>query len=54
MSITYRTWHRAYCRWYDAHYGGRPRAAAVWGWIADRVVYATNMLVRLGVPVERS
>lgn len=31
-------WHRAYCTWYDHHHAGRRVRAAVWGWIADRLV----------------
>lgn len=31
-------WHRAYVRWYDHHYAGHRMRAAVWGFIADRLV----------------
>lgn len=33
-----RLWHFLYCRWHDADRAGRPRRAAVWGWLADRMV----------------
>lgn len=31
-------WHRAYVRWYDNNRAGRRVRAAVWGWVADRLV----------------
>jgi len=31
-------WHSAFCRWYDHREAGHPRRAAVWGWLADRLV----------------
>lgn len=31
-------WHRAYCRWYDHREAGHRIRAALWGWLADRVV----------------
>lgn len=37
-------WHGAYCRWYDHHYGGRSLRAAVWGWVADRLVNVGDRL----------
>lgn len=32
-------WHRAYCRWYDNRATGHTVRAAVWGWVADRIVH---------------
>lgn len=31
-------WHAAYCRWYDHDRAGNRVRAAVWGFIADRIV----------------
>jgi len=42
-------WHRAYCRWYDHRAEGHAIRAAVWGWIADRLV---NIGDALGWPGE--
>ncbi len=33
-------WHAAYSRWYDHDRAGHRRRAAVWGWVADRIVWA--------------
>lgn len=30
-------WHRAWCNWYDARKANRPRRAAAWGFLADRL-----------------
>ena len=37
-SIGAGLWHRAYCNWFDRREAGSNRRAAVWGWIADRLV----------------
>lgn len=37
MKLGTRIWHNLYCRWYDAR-DESPKSAAVWGWLADRVV----------------
>lgn len=31
-------WHRAYRNWYDADRAGHAIRAAVWGFVADRLV----------------
>ncbi|WP_281380807.1 hypothetical protein [Nocardioides panaciterrulae] len=31
-------WHRAYCNWFDHDRAGHNVRAAVWGWLADRLV----------------
>ena len=31
-------WHAAFCRWYDHRKAGHRVRAALWGWIADRLV----------------
>ena len=31
-------WHQAYCRWYDQRAAGHRIRAAVFGFLADRVV----------------
>ena len=31
-------WHRAYCDWYDHDRAGHKVRAAIFGWIADRIV----------------
>ena len=31
-------WHQAYCRWWDRRDRGHGLRAAVWGWLADRLV----------------
>lgn len=37
-TIGTRLWHPAYCAWYDQDRAGHRLRAAVWGWIADRIV----------------
>ncbi len=37
-------WHRAYCRWYDHREAGHRLRAAVWGWVADRLVTVGDAL----------
>jgi len=37
MSIE-NVWHSLFCRWLDARDDGHTIRAAVWGWLADRVV----------------
>lgn len=36
--MRYATWHRAYCGWYDNREAGHRARAAVWGWVADRLI----------------
>lgn len=31
-------WHRAYCNWFDHDRAGRTVRAALYGWLADRIV----------------
>ena len=33
-----RAWHGAYVRWYDAALAGHKIRAAVYAWVADRLV----------------
>jgi len=35
---TESVWHGLYCHWEDAAEDGHAIRAAVWGWLADRVV----------------
>lgn len=38
LSAGSRLWHAFYCLWFDADRAGRRCRAAVWGWVADRLV----------------
>jgi len=38
VAYTKSVWHGLYCRWFDARENGHTVRAAVWGWLADRVV----------------